>query len=552
MIPLNGQYTIKNMVEQCAVQYKANLALTTYKKPETYLTFEELAARAKQVAAFLVNNGMAKGTKAAILAESCPNWGLSYFAINMAGGIAVPVLPNFSKEEVQKILSHCEAKFVFVNKANAKKIVDSKLKVIRIEDMSYLPQKELKYLATENFENLKGLSLLNEVVTPEIERKLAKQCPNEEDIASIIYTSGTTGTPKGVMLTNKNLIWNAKVCSTPFIKIHPGWKALSILPLSHVYEFTIGLLLLLMNGCSVTYLGKAPSVGTLLPALKEVRPQVMLSVPLLIEKVYRRAIEPKFKEGTRLHKLMQNKLLAKPIYHIIGKKLINTFGGRMKFFGVGGSKLDPQVEAFLAKVNFPYALGYGLTETSPFIAGCGPKDHKVGTLGKVLDGLDVRLAPEDNEIQIKGPSVMKGYYKMPELTAQAFTQDGYFRTGDLGAFEEGRLAIKGRSKSLILGANGENIYPDTIETLINAQEFVLESLVIPEDKSLTAMVRLDLQALQRALGSINLQNFLEDLKKEINSKLSTFSRINNIRLQEVPFERTPTEKIKRYLYIKAM
>ena len=547
-----GQYTIKNMVLECAKSYNNQLALTTYKKPETSLTFRDLESKARTIAAFLIGNGVEKGTTIAILSESCPNWGLSYFAINMAGAIAVPILPNFSKEEVQRILTHCEAKFVFVNNANAKKVEGAKIKVIRIEDMSYIPQKELKYLATESFENLSGLGIENEIILPEDEAKLAKQCPNEDDIASIIYTSGTTGTPKGVMLTNKNLVWNAKVCSTPFIKIHKGWKALSILPLSHVYEFTIGLLLILMNGASVTYLGKAPSVGSLMPALKEVRPQIMLTVPLLIEKVYRRAIQPKFKEGTKLNKLLKHKLLQKPIYHLIGKKIIKTFGGRMKFFGVGGSKLDPQVEEFLAKANFPYALGYGLTETSPFIAGCGPKDHKVGTLGKVLDGLDVRLSQEDNEIQIKGPTVMKGYFKMPELTNEAFTEDGYFRTGDLGAFEKGRLAIKGRSKSLILGANGENIYPDTIETLINAQEYVIESLVIPENASLTAMVRLDLQALQRALGSINIQEFLENLKQQINLKLSSFSKISNIKLQEVPFERTPTEKIKRYLYTKAM
>lgn len=547
-----GQYTIKNMVEEGAKLYKNRLALTTYKKPETSLTFQELQTKAKTIAAFLVTNGVKKTTKIAILSESCPNWGLSYFAINMAGAIAVPILPNFSKEEVQKILTHSEAKFVFVNKANAKKVEDTNIKIIRIEDLCYICSKEMKHLKTIGFENLKGLSLEHEIITPEDEAKLAKQGPNEDDIASIIYTSGTTGTPKGVMLTNKNLVWNAKVCSTPFIKIHKGWKALSILPLSHVYEFTIGLLLILMNGCSVTYLGKAPSVGSLMPALKDVRPQIMLTVPMLIEKVYRRAIAPKFKEGTKLNSLMQHKLLQKPIYHIIGKKMVKTFGGRMKFFGVGGSKLDPQVEEFLDKVNFPYALGYGLTETSPFIAGCGPKDHKVGTLGKVLEGLDVRISPEDGEIQIKGPTVMKGYFKMPELTEETFTKDGYLRTGDLGAFENGRLAIKGRSKSLILGANGENIYPDTIENLINAQEYVIESLVISENMSLTAIVRLDIQAIQRALGSINIAEFLEQLKQTINPKLSTFSRINNIKLQEEPFERTPTEKIKRYLYTKAI
>lgn len=548
-----GNYTIDKMVRACAQSYGTLTALTTYNKPETAIAYNQLEDMANDVALQLIRKGLPKGGKAAILSESCPNWGLSYFAINKAGAVAVPVLPNFSKTEVEKILEHSEAQYVFVNAANAAKVVDSKAKVIRIEDMAQIPVCEMKKLATCKFADLIGTSLLG---TDSLKRKdqmmLEERAPKEDDIASIIYTSGTTGTPKGVMLTNKNLVWNAVTCSTPFIKIHRGWSALSILPLSHVYEFTIGLLLLLINGCTITYLGKAPSTNTLMPALKGVRPHIVLSVPLLIEKVYRRALAPKFKEGTTLAKFAGNRLTSRFVYNMVGCKVIKTFGGRLRFFGVGGSKLDPEVEAFLDKINFPYALGYGLTETSPFIAGCGPKDHVVGTLGAPIEGLDVRIAPEDGEIQLKGPSIMKGYYKMPELTKETFTEDGYFRTGDLGAFEDGRLVIKGRSKSMILGSGGENIYPDNIESLINAQDFVVESLVVPEDRSLTAMVRLDIKALNKTFKDIDIQDFLEKIRSEVNQKLASFSRIHRIKLQETPFERTPTEKIKRYLYTKAM
>ena len=548
-----GNYTIDKMVRACAQSYGTLTALTTYNKPETAIAYNQLEDMANDVALQLIRKGLPKGGKAAILSESCPNWGLSYFAINKAGAVAVPVLPNFSKTEVEKILEHSEAQYVFVNAANAAKVVDSKAKVIRIEDMAQIPVCEMKKLATCKFADLIGTSLLG---TDSLKRKdqmmLEERAPKEDDTASIIYTSGTTGTPKGVMLTNKNLVWNAVTCSTPFIKIHRGWSALSILPLSHVYEFTIGLLLLLINGCTITYLGKAPSTNTLMPALKGVRPHIVLSVPLLIEKVYRRALAPKFKEGTTLAKFAGNRLTSRFVYNMVGRKVIKTFGGRLRFFGVGGSKLDPEVEAFLDKINFPYALGYGLTETSPFIAGCGPKDHVVGTLGAPIEGLDVRIAPEDGEIQLKGPSIMKGYYKMPELTKETFTEDGYFRTGDLGAFEDGRLVIKGRSKSMILGSGGENIYPDNIESLINAQDFVVESLVVPEDRSLTAMVRLDIKALNKTFKDIDIQDFLEKIRSEVNQKLASFSRIHRIKLQETPFERTPTEKIKRYLYTKAM
>lgn len=548
-----GNYTIDKMVRACAQSYGTLTALTTYNKPETAIAYNQLEDMANEVALQLIRKGLPKGGKAAILSESCPNWGLSYFAINKAGAVAVPVLPNFSKTEVEKILEHSEAQYVFVNAANAAKVVDAKAKVIRIEDMAQIPACEMEKLATCKFADLIGTSLLG---TDSLKRKdqmmLEERAPKEDDIASIIYTSGTTGTPKGVMLTNKNLVWNAVTCSTPFIKIHRGWSALSILPLSHVYEFTIGLLLLLINGCTITYLGKAPSTNTLMPALKGVRPHIVLSVPLLIEKVYRRALAPKFKEGTTLAKFAGNRLTSRFVYNMVGRKVIKTFGGRLRFFGVGGSKLDPEVEAFLDKINFPYALGYGLTETSPFIAGCGPKDHVVGTLGAPIEGLDVRIAPEDGEIQLKGPSIMKGYYKMPELTKEMFTEDGYFRTGDLGAFEDGRLVIKGRSKSMILGSGGENIYPDNIESLINAQDFVVESLVVPEDRSLTAMVRLDIKALNKTFKDIDIQDFLEKIRSEVNQKLASFSRIHRIKLQETPFERTPTEKIKRYLYTKAM
>lgn len=548
-----GNYTIDKMVRACAQSYGTLTALTTYNKPETAIAYNRLEDMANDVALQLIRKGLPKGGKAAILSESCPNWGLSYFAINKAGAVAVPVLPNFSKTEVEKILEHSEAQYVFVNAANAAKVVDSKAKVIRIEDMAQIPACEMKKLTTCKFADLIGTSLLG---TDSLKRKdqmmLEERAPKEDDIASIIYTSGTTGTPKGVMLTNKNLVWNAVTCSTPFIKIHRGWSALSILPLSHVYEFTIGLLLLLINGCTITYLGKAPSTNTLMPALKGVRPHIVLSVPLLIEKVYRRALAPKFKEGTTLAKFAGNRLTSRFVYNMVGRKVIKTFGGRLRFFGVGGSKLDPEVEAFLDKINFPYALGYGLTETSPFIAGCGPKDHVVGTLGAPIEGLDVRIAPEDGEIQLKGPSIMKGYYKMPELTKETFTEDGYFRTGDLGAFEDGRLVIKGRSKSMILGSGGENIYPDNIESLINAQDFVVESLVVPDDRSLTAMVRLDIKALNKTFKDIDIQDFLEKIRSEVNQKLASFSRIHRIKLQETPFERTPTEKIKRYLYTKAM
>ena len=354
------------------------------------------------------------------------------------------------------------------------------------------------------------------------------------------------------MLTNRNIVFNAYECSTPFIKIHAGWHALSILPMSHVYEFTIGFVLLLINGVHITYLGKAPSTDTLLPAMKEVRPQIMLSVPLLIEKIYRRALLPKLKEGTRLGNLSRNRFTAPLVYRLIGNRVRKLFGGRIRFFGVGGAAFDSEAEAFFHKISFPYALGYGLTETAPFIAGCGPKDQVPGTLGPVLGSLDVRLDSETGEVLVKGPSVMKGYYRNSELTSEVFTQDGYFRTGDIGEFAEGRLRIKGRCKTMILGPSGENIYPENIEFLINSEEDVIESLVVADKGGLTAMIRLDMKALKKkGIVAIEaIQSKLDSIIRGVNGKLSAFSRVRKAEIRELPFERTPTDKIKRFLYQK--
>ena len=542
--------TLTSVIEASAARFRHLKAVRTWRQQESVMSFSDLLLYSRKVAAFLYGQGIRKGDKLAILGESCPNWGLSYLAINRLGAIAVPILPNFSRDEVQSILLHSESKMVIVNCKNASKAIGAGLGIIRMDDMHFIDQSSLEDFDGNDFSTLKGTDTKAQELSEDTMRRLESQRPREEDLASIIYTSGTTGTPKAVMLTNRNIVYNAYECSTPFIKIHPGWTALSILPMSHVYEFTIGFVLLILNGVQIVYLGKAPSTDSLMPAFKEIQPEVMLSVPLLIEKIYRRALLPKLKEGTKLGKLARNRFTAPLVYKIIGKKVKTTFGGRMRFFGVGGAAFDTEAEAFFHRIGFPYALGYGLTETSPFIAGCGPKDQVVGTLGPVLKSLDVKLDPQSGEILVKGPSVMKGYYKNEALTEESFTEDGYFKTGDIGEFINGRLAIKGRIKAMILGPSGENIYPENIEFLINAEEDVLESLVVADSGGLTAMIRLDLKALKRKgiVAKDALQIHVNNIKKRVNEKLASFSRIGKVEIQDEPFERTPTDKIKRFLY----
>ncbi|MDT3389124.1 MAG: AMP-binding protein [bacterium] len=542
-------YTLTSMLEAAAARFGRLTALNTWRADDA-LSYTQLLQLSVNVAFYLHREGLGKNDKVAIIGQSCPNWGLSYLAVNRAGGIAVPVLPDFSAHEVRSILEHSEARFVVVNAANAAKLEGCDVKVIRMEDMAAVPVSACT--DAKAFRNASGTDTRIVIPSDADRAELEGLRPSEDDIASIIYTSGTTGTPKAVMLTNRNIVFNAYECSTPFIKIHPGWNALSILPMSHVYEFTIGFVLLLINGVQITYLGKAPSTDTLLPAMKEVRPQVMLSVPLLIEKIYRRALLPKLKEGTRLGNLARNRFTAPLVYRIIGSKVRKLFGGRIRFFGVGGAAFDSEAEAFFHRIRFPYALGYGLTETAPFIAGCGPKDQVPGTLGPVLESLDVRLDSDTGEVLVKGPSVMKGYYKNSDLTSEVFTQDGYFRTGDIGEFADGRLRIKGRCKTMILGPSGENIYPENIEFLINSEEDVIESLVVADQGGLTAMIRLDMKALKKkGIVAIEaIQSKLDAIISGVNGKLSAFSRVRKAEIRELPFERTPTDKIKRFLYQK--
>ncbi len=377
-------------------------------------------------------------------------------------------------------------------------------------------------------------------------------------MAAILYTSGTTGNSKGVMLSHKNLVSNV-MASRSIIKLRRTDKLLSILPMAHTYECTLGFINSIAQGSSSWYLDKPPVASVLLPALKKIRPSIMLSVPLVIEKVYRASVVPSLQKIS----LYKHNFL-KPLFHrIAGKKLYKTFGGRLRFFGVGGSALAPDVEAFLADAHFPYAIGYGLTETSPLIAGSAPFKTKLRSTGPALKGVELRISeprPDngEGEIQARGPNIMLGYYKDNDKTAETFTDDGWFKTGDLGIFDQkGRLFIKGRLKTMILGAAGENIYPEEIEALINKSSVVAESLVLGEGAGLTALVQLKEEVLSdlkaKAKDSVedferSIEDLLEFVRKEANSGLAAFSRITKMVRHKDAFEKTPTQKIKRFLY----
>ncbi len=545
-IPALINHSVKNFAERTSLVFAG----------ESNYTYREMGDDVNKLAGVLIGLGVKKGDKVAILGTNMPNWGVAFFAVSVVGAVAVPILPDFHQKEINSIIEHSESKILLVSEGLYKNINRKTLqlveKVILMENFAIVP----KGTAAEDLNMLESSLPLanNETVTAEVE---------EDDLASIIYTSGTTGSSKGVMLTHKNLSWTARQSYT-LQEIKPTDRFMSVLPLSHTFENTVGFLLPIKFGASVHYLRKPPVASVLLPALQTVKPTFMLLVPLIIEKIFRSKIFPAFQKNKAMRLLYSVPAMRKILHKAAASKLHKTFGGELRFFGIGGAKLDPTVERFLLEGKFPYAIGYGLTETSPLLAGAVGKNTRLGSTGPAMEGVHLRIANADpatgeGEIQAKGPNVMKGYYKAPELTKEVFTEDGWFRTGDRGKFDKDNfIYIKGRIKTMIVGASGENIYPEEIESVINKMRFVLESLVVEKKGKLVAMIHLNAEEIEQNFQHMKAEaqqyiqdkseEILKEIQKKVNEEVNKFSRIQQVVLQPMPFEKTPTKKIKRFLY----
>ena len=447
-----------------------------------FYTYEQFGCKTEEISELLLSNNIQPGDKVGILSQNMPNWGVAFFSCTAYNRIAVPLLPDFSETEIENILEHSEAKAIFVSKKLSRKLSGA------------IKEKLQTIIEIDDFTVLKGESACNK---PASELKEALQAPEftpkEEELATIIYTSGTTGNSKGVMLSHKNLCSHLKSA----MQLRPSfeWDVwLSILPLSHTLENSLSLLLPFSSGASVYYLDKAPTPSALLQAFKVVKPTTILVVPLIIEKIYKNSILPKINAKKITATMYKTVLGRKLVHRIVGKQMREMFGGNVRFFGIGGAKLDGIVERFLYEAKFPYAIGYGLTECCPLLAGAIPSMVKWQTTGPAVPGVQLRIDnvnPEtgEGEIVAKGDNIMMGYYKNPTATAEAFTEDGWFRTQDLGYIDEkGWLSIRGRLKNMILGPSGENIYPEEIETVINSHASVVESLVTTHKGNLIARI----------------------------------------------------------------
>lgn len=530
--------TLKELIDNSISRFSTLPSVAFVEGPG--ISYAQLGSEIERIAGILSSLGLQKGDKVALYSHNMPNWVIAFFAVVSKGMVIVPVLPDFTSDEIRNVLEHSESKVLFVSDRLLGRIAADipLVSVLRLDD----------------FQVIRGTEPVPDVKPQQVDVE-------EQDIAAIIYTSGTTGRSKGVVLTHKNITFVAANSYHVFPITHED-VFLSFLPLSHTYENSIGMLYPIMYGASVFYLEKPPTAAALLPALAKIRPTMMLSVPLIMEKIFKVQVQGKFSKNHFSRMIYKTPLFRKLIHHIAGKKLYQTFGGRLKFFGIGGAKLDSRVERFLKEAKMPYAIGYGLTETAPLLAGAAPHHTKIGSTGFAIKGVELKINEPDErgvgEIWAKGPNVMVGYYKNPEATAEVLTTDGWFRTGDYGKFDKRkRLFIKGRIKNVIVGAGGENIYPEDIESVINNSHYVLESLVVEEDGYLVAKILLDIENIEKQFEHLKViveekkeqyHEWLEHLKKEINQKLNKNSQLKKVEVMDTPFEKTASQKIKRFMY----
>lgn len=530
-------------------------ALTDYVEQNT-MTFADVA---KEIARFHIlfkECQIRRGDKIALIGRDCANWCVVYMAAITYGAIIVPILPDFNPNDVHHIINHSESVFLFVSDRIWDSLEEEKIGEVRavfsLTDFRCLHQRD-----GENIQKLlKELdSRFTEVYPNGFTRENIRYAELDNDKVLLLnYTSGTTGFSKGVMLTGNNLAGNVTYARTLDI-LFRGERELCFLPLAHAYSCAFNFLVPMAFGAHVFLLGKLPSPKILLKAFEEIKPNLILTVPLILEKIYKKMIAPQLNK--RAMKLAMNvPLLNDRIYAQINKKLTDAMGGRFREVIVGGAAMNQEVADFLYKIKFPYTIGYGMTECGPLISYDNHKEYIPTSCGQILKGImEVRIDSEDpynkvGEIQVRGENVMKGYYKNEEATRNVFTDDGWLKTGDLGTIDvNNRIYIRGRSKTMILSSNGQNIYPEEIEAKLNNLPFVLESLIVEREGKLVGLVYPDYDMVDNTgIRHDDLPAIMEQNRKDLNKLLAPYEAVTSIVLYPTEFEKTPKKSIKRYLY----
>lgn len=530
-------------------------ALTDYVEQKT-LTFADVA---KEIARFHIlfrECQIRRGDKIALIGRDCANWCVVYMAAVTYGAIIVPILPDFNPNDVHHIINHSESVFLFVSDRIWDTLEEEKISEIR----GVFSLTDFRCLHQRDGENIQKL-------LKELDNRFTEEYPNgftreniryadldNDKVVLLNYTSGTTGFSKGVMLTGNNLAGNVTYARTLDV-LFRGERELCFLPLAHAYSCAFNFLVPMAFGAHVFLLGKLPSPKILLKAFEEVKPNLILTVPLILEKIYKKMIAPQLNKRT-MKLAMSVPLLNDRIYAQINKKLTNALGGRFREVIVGGAAMNQEVADFLYKIKFPYTIGYGMTECGPLISYDNHKEYVPTSCGQILKGImEVRIDSEDpynkvGEIQVRGENVMKGYYKNEEATRNVFTDDGWLKTGDLGTIDVNkRIYIRGRSKTMILSSNGQNIYPEEIEAKLNNLPFVLESLVVEREGKLVGLVYPDYDTVDSTgIRHEDLPAIMEQNRKDLNKLLAPYEAVTSIILYPTEFEKTPKRSIKRYLY----
>ena len=523
-------------------------AFTNYGS-ESY-TYAEVGRSIYYMHKLFAKCGLKKGEKIALIGKNCAEWAIAYQASVTYGAVVVPILPNFTPNDVQHIINHSESIMLFANKSNWDVLDEDnlpKLKaVISLDDFSPL------YTHTKHAcEHIsKFQSLLTKDLTKE---KLPKLIIPNHALFAIIYTSGTTGFSKGVMLTHNNITGNM-VYSRTHMPLVPGDHILSFLPLAHAYGCAIEFLYPFTSGCHITFLGKMPTPQLLLKAFAEIRPRLILSVPLIIEKIFKKQIKPVL-EQTKVKFLMKIPFMDNIILGKINAKLTESFGGNFHEIVIGGAALNEEVQEVLRRAEFPFTIGYGMTECGPLISYASWRETRFNSSGRCVDQLEMRIDSPDpenvvGEIMVRGENVMKGYYKNQKATQEILNKDGWMHTGDLGTMDsDGFLYIKGRSKSMILGPSGQNIYPEEIEARINAFPLVQESIVVDRKEGMVALIYPDMEMVDaRKMKEHSLEAIMETYCKQLNRETPNYMQITRFQVVSTEFEKTPKRSIKRFLY----
>jgi len=529
-------------------------AMTNYGEEKT-LKYCDVARKIAELHIVFDSIGLKENDKIALIGKNTSNWAIAYLASITYGAVIVPILQDFNPNDVQHIINHSDSSLLFSSDQIWESLDEEKMNelkgVLSLTDFKLLYQKENEIIS-------KALEELNAKFNEKYPEGFAKEhivyanVPNER-VVVLNYTSGTTGFSKGVMIMGNNLAGNLT-----FVKRRDVLKrrdvVLSFLPLAHTYGCAFEFLYPIFEGGHVVFLGKTPSPKILMKAFSEVKPNIVITVPLILEKIYKKMILPLLGKRT-MRLVLSIPIIDAQIYAKIRKKLIDALGGNFGQVVIGGAPLNKDVEAFLYKIKFPFMVGYGMTECAPLISFDHHYDFVPTSCGQILDNMEVRIDSEDpysiaGEIQVRGENVMAGYYKNEEATKNAFTEDGWLKTGDLGTIDkDNRIFIRGRTKSMILGPSGQNIYPEEIEAKLNNLPFVMESLVVERNGKLIALVCPDYDAVdETGIEQDKLSDIMGENKNVLNEMVAPYEKIAEIQLFPTEFEKTPKKSIKRYLY----